>query len=169
MNRGHVRPALDWDRATCIETFKFFSFQGDQIKYSILNWSNNLQNTAVLVMVEGPGNKLKGEKMKATVVGQVLCFFSKFGIWADSRILAGGKISGGPSCWGREQKEHQLTKVCWKEDCWRKDTWQGALPHIWPRNLSQVNASFLVLAFVHTCNWSPQGPFSHVWLCPVQP
>ena len=49
-------------------------------------------------MVEGPGNKLKGEKMRATVMGQVLCFFSKFGIWADSRILAGGKISGGPSC-----------------------------------------------------------------------
>ena len=62
-------------------------------------------------MVEGPGNKLKGEKMKATVVGQVELFS------ANLRFLSGGQISGRPSCRGGKQKERRLAKVFRKEDC----------------------------------------------------
>ena len=55
-------------------------------------------------MVEGPGNKLKGEKMKATVVGQVeLASVLSANLEEKTVVLLpGGQISGRPSCRGRK-------------------------------------------------------------------
>ena len=81
--------------------------------------SITLQNTCVLVMVEGPGNKLKGEKMKATVVGQVELSPVLSANFEEKTVVifSGGQSSGRPSCRGRKQKEHQLAKVFREEDC----------------------------------------------------